>query len=262
MSPELEKIKKKYGENLAHLCRTFFANILEQQGKLLEILEESFAESRSLYQDLISQKIELQFKDYVYNKFDEKKEKKEEKETRTPYEILEYAGYELFECKTEEVVQNFSKWYEKDEELCTIYNGGRLEKALVFWAIKKNAKEIKREDFEDPKREDEYSTSVLGIQFDKHGYCSPHIISRYNHTVNNPNATYGNHLNKIAEGLEESFKILLQERELELNKSNSNEFELRGYTVGPDGKYYKYNLEIDGVYYCENNVVIDHGRIT
>lgn len=169
-------------------------------------------------------------------------------------------GYELIECKTEEEIQKFRKYYAPDELICTIYNRGRLKSSVVFFAVKKDVERIKREDFKNPQREDEYGTSVLGIQFDKYGICTPHIITRYNHTVNNPNGTYGNDLNKIASGLTESFARLLHERGLELNKNNIEEFELPGYTVASDGKYYKYNMEIDGRYYCPGNIIIDRWR--
>ena len=33
------------------------------------------------------------------------------------------------------------------------------------------------------------------------------------------------------------------------------------YIKASDGKYYRYNLEIDERYYCENNVVICNGKI-
>lgn len=78
--------------------------------------------------------------------------------------------------------------------------------------------------------------------------------------MNNPNGTYGNDLNKIVSGLTESFARLLHERGLELNKNNIEEFELPGYTVASDGKYYKYNMEIDGRYYCPGNIIIDRWR--
>ena len=48
---------------------------------------------------------------------------------------------------------------------------------------------------------------------------------------------------------------------MELNETNIEEFELPGYTVAGDGKYYKYNMEINGIYYCPGNVIIDHGCV-
>ena len=37
-SHDLEIIKKKYGEEMSHLCRTLFPTILEQEGELSNIL--------------------------------------------------------------------------------------------------------------------------------------------------------------------------------------------------------------------------------
>ena len=182
-------------------------------------------------------------------------------EGKDPYEILDEAGYKLIECKTEEEIQKFKNYYAPGELICTIYNGGRLETCLVFFAVKKDVENIKREDFINPQREDEYGTSVLGIQFNKHGICTPHIITRYNHTVRNPNATYGNNLDRLASGLTESFARLLYKRGLNLNEKNIEEFEIPGYTVASDGKYYKYNMEIAGKYYCPGNIIIDWKEI-
>ena len=265
MIDDLKEIKRRYGENFSHLCRDNFSKILSEPGVLFNIINNTFAPTRSLYQDIIDNDLIIEFKNFIYSEYDKIKQTnlEEVKEIfESPYELLDKAGFELFECKNEEEIQSFKKWYKEDEIICTIYNGGRLTRCYVFFAVKKNAQEIKRENFTNPKREDEYGTSVLSIQFPKQGTCVPDIISRYNHTVRDPNGTYGCDLNKVAPGLEESFKKLLAERGLELNKSNQNEIDLPHYTVGPDGKYYRYNVEENGIYYCENNVVIDHGEIT
>ena len=95
-----------------------------------------------------------------------------------------------------------------------------------IFAVKKNAEEIKREDFESPKREDEYGTSVMSIQFSKKGRCTVSIKNRYNHTVNNPDATYGNDLDRITFGLKQSFADLLLERGMQLDENNVEEFEI------------------------------------
>ncbi len=70
--------------------------------------------------------------------------------------------------------------------------GGRLDTRECFFAVKKNVDEIKREDFKEPKKDDEYSTSVLGVQFTRGNNCTVQIISRYNYTVDNPNCILGN----------------------------------------------------------------------
>lgn len=260
-SKELKKIKKMYGEKFMHLCRELFPTLLDKEGLLTEILTSSFAtNSRTLYDDIVRMEVEEEFKDYIYSKVDVEKNKPEVISKKTPYELLEEAGYDLYECNSEEEIQSFKKYYKSDEKLCT-FHGGRLNKCVVFWAVKKDADEIKREDFQEPKREDEYGTSVMGIQFSKIGRCTVSIKNRYNHTVNNPDATYGNDLDRIIPGLTQSFAELLSERGLKLDNFNRVEFEIPGYTVAGDGKYYKYNMEKNGIYYCPGNIIIDHGKI-
>ena len=254
MIDDLKEIKKIYGENFSHLCRDNFSKILNESGVLLTILQKYFAPTKSLHQDIIDNDLVIEFKNFIYHEYDKiREEKLEEQEEifESPYEILDKAGYELFECKSESEIQSFKKWYKDDEVICTIYNGGRLNRCFVFFAVKKNANDIKREDFTSPKREDLYSTSVLSIQFPRQGVCVPEIISRYNHTVIYPNATYGCNLNRIAPNLEESFKKLLESRGLELNKNNKRIFYIPKYTVGPDGRYYRFNMEMNGIYYVQ-----------
>ena len=258
-SEELKKIKKVYGESFMKLCRSLFPTLLEQEGKLYEILSSSFSKNcKTLYEDIVREGLEERFKDYIYSKVDVEDTEKMITE-KTPYELLEEAGYDLTECLTEEEIQEFKKYYKPGEELCT-FRGGRLDRCVVFWAVKKDAEDIDRAEFKNPKREDEYGTSVMGIQFNRQGMCTVSIKNRYNHTVNNPDATYGNDLDRIIPGLTKSFSTLLRkEYGLELNSTNIEQFEIPGYVVANDGKYYKYNMEIDGKYYCPGNIVIAQG---
>ena len=260
-SKELNRIKKLYGEKFMHLCRSLFPTLLEQEGLLTEILKSSFAtNSRTLYDDIVNNDLEEEFKNYIYSKIDVEKEKPEMVEEKTPYQLLDENGYDLYECNSEEEIQSFKKYYKPGEELCT-FRGGRLNSCVVFWAVKKDAEEIKRKDFNNPKREDEYGTSVMSIQFTKSQNSTVSIKNRYNHTVNNPDATYGNDLDEIAPGLTQSFEKLLSERGLTLNRSNIEAFYIPGYIVADDGKYYKYNKEFNGNYYCPGNVIIDLGNV-
>ena len=260
-SKELNRIKKLYGEKFMHLCRSLFPTLLEQEGLLTEVLKSSFAtNSRTLYDDIVNYYLEEEFKNYIYSKIDVEKEKPEMVEEKTPYQLLDENGYDLYECNSEEEIQSFKKYYKPGEELCT-FRGGRLNSCVVFFAVKKDVEEIKRKDFNNPKREDEYGTSVMSIQFTKSQNSTVSIKNRYNHTVNNPDATYGNDLDKIAPGLTQSFEKLLSERGLTLNSSNIEAFYIPGYVVADDGKYYKYNMEINGNYYCPGNVIIDHGNV-
>ena len=244
-----------------HLCRNLFPTLLETEGKLLEILKESFGSNCfDLYEVLTENKLEDRFKEFIYNKVDMETPDKKLLEKKTPYELLDEAGYDLFECRSEEEIQSYKHYYAPGEELCT-FNGGRLNRCFVFWAVRKDVDEIKREDYVLPKREDKYGTSVMGIQFNKTGTCTVSIKNRYNHRVNNPDATYGNDLDRIIPGLTQSFSDLLEKRGLNLNNSNREVFSIPGYVVAWDGKFYKYNMELGGDYYCPGNIVIEHGEV-
>ena len=260
-SKELNRIKKLYGEKFMHFCRSIFPTLLEQEGLLTNVLKSTFAtNSRTLYDDIVNNYLEEEFKNYIYSNIDVEKEMPEIIGEKTPYQLLDENGYDLYECNSEEEIQSFKKYYKPGEELCTFW-GGRLNSCVVFWAVKKDAEEIKREDFNNPKREDEYGTSVMSIQFTKSQNSTVSIKNRYNDTVNNPDATYGNDLDKIAPGLTQSFEKLLSERGLTLNSSNIEAFSIPGYVVADDGKYYKYNMEMNGKYYCPGNVIIDLGNV-
>jgi len=252
---DLEKIKKYYGEKVMHLCRSLFSTLLEKENLLFNLLESNFAHSKYLYDDLVENNLEEQFKDYIYSLVDVEKEEIEV--LKTPKELLSEVGYELYECKTEEDIQSFKKYYAKNEELCT-FNGGRLNNCHVFFAVKKNVNEIKRENFSNPQRQDKYGISVISIQFSKGDRNTLSIKNRYNHRVNNPDATFSNNLENIMPGLTRSFE---KEYNLNINQNETNNFELPGYVKANDGKYYKYNYEINNIYYCPDNIIIDIFRV-
>ena len=255
MNQDLKIIKKKYGEKMAHLCRELFPTLLETDGLLLKLLLDNFEPNHNLYEDIVEQKKEDEFKNYIYSLVDVEKNNKI-KARKTPEELLREVGYDLFECKSEEDIQKFKKYYAYGEELCT-FRGGRLNRCHVFFAVKKNVSDIKRENYSNPERQDEYGTSVLSIQFTRDGSHTLSIKNRYNHTVNNPDSTYSNNLDNIISGLTESFGKyygLVQQH------SNSR-FELLGYVRAGDGKYYKYNQGLNNVYYCPNNIIIDNFEV-
>ena len=252
---DLIKIKKYYGEQMMHLCRVLFPTILEQDNLLFNLLERNFANSKFLYEDIINNKQEKNFKKYIYSLLDIEEESPEV--TKSPKELLEEAGYILYECHTESDIQQFKKYYSKGEALCT-FNGGRLKDCHVFFAVKKNVDVIKRENFSYPQRQDEYGTSVISIQFSKGNINTLSIKNRYNHKVINPDATFGNNLENIIPGLTRAFE---KEYKLKINQNSSYDFELPDYIIANDGKYYKYNYEINNVYYCPNNTIIDNFEV-
>jgi len=255
MSYDLIKIKEKYGEQMMHLCRKLFPTLLEKEGLLFEIMNSEFAFSKYLYDDIINNSLEQEFKNYIYSLvFTNYEITKVEK---TPYELMDIAGYDLHECNSEEEIMAFSKYYAEDEKLCT-FKGGRLDMCYVFFAVKKNVQEIKREDFIEPTRQDEYGTSVISIQFTKGHTNTLSIKNRYNHTVPNPDATFSNCLENIIPGLTHSFEKMF---DLKISQNNKNYFEIPGYVRANNGKLYKYNYEINNTYYCPNNIIIDNFKV-
>ncbi len=254
MNKDLKIIKKKYGENMMHLCRELFPTILEKEGILSQVILDSFEASHELYDDLISNNLEATFKDYIYERLDYKTDKIV-KTNKMPRELLSEAGYDLYECHNEDEIQAFKKYYSPGEELCT-FEDRRLEDCYVFFAVKKNIEEIKRANFHNPERQDLYGTSVLSIQFTRDDTHHLSIKNRYNHTVVNPDATFSNNLDNIIPGLTDSFEKCYGM----VQKYNSNNFEIPNY-VCVGGKYYKYNYEIGNVYYCPNNIIIDNYKV-
>lgn len=261
MNDELKKIKKLYGEEMMHVCRKLFPTILEKQGFLLKILSDNLAPTHSFMSDIINNNYLSEFRDWIYS-FLDKDDRNLITTGKTPFELMKLKGYTLFECKCEEDIQKFKKYYRDDEVICTITNGGRLNDCFVFFAVKNNVDEIKRELFTHPKRDDLYGTSVISIQFTRGENNAISIKNRYNHTVVNSDSTFGNDLENIVKGLTRSF-----EEYYHLNITGSyrrQEYFLSSrlnYIKANDNKYYRYNLVIDGVYFCENNIIIQEGKV-
>ena len=255
MIDDLKVIKKKYGEKMARFCRNSFPILLEKPGKLSKLLMDNFYESHSLFDDIVTAGVESDFKNYIYSLVDVENNI-EATEIKSPEELMSEVGYDLFECYTEEDIQSYKKYYAPGEELCT-FRGGRLHRCRVFFAVKKNVFDIRREDFKNPTRQDEYGTSVISIQFTKDGTNTLSIKNRYNHTVNNPDATFSNNLDNIIPGLTESFERYKGIVQIHRNSV----FEISGYVKANDGRYYKYNYEIDNIYYCPDNIIIDNFEV-
>lgn len=253
---ESKLIKKKYGEKMWHYCRSAFPSILETNGKLYEFLINNFAPSHKLYDNLVKTNQLNEFKNYVLAELVEYKDKVESdlEVLKTPSELLSDVGYALYECHSEEEIQAFKSFYAPGEELCT-FSGGRLDSCHVFFAVRNDALALKREDFKEPKRQDEYGTSVISIQFSRDDDHSISIKNRYNHTVSNPDATFSNNLENIVPGLTASF-----EKYYGLKQQYHQEIDLDGFEFA-QGRMYRYFYENNNIFYCEDNIIIDNGQI-
>lgn len=255
MTEDLKIIKKKYGEDMMHLCRDLFPSLLEKRGLLSQILLNNFHESHYLCQDIVANNLEYDFKNFIYS-FVDVENNFVMRSDKTPSELLREAGYILYECKSEEDMNKFKKYYAPGEELCSFWLN-RLESSFVFFAVKENVDDIKREDFKNPKRQDLYGTSVISIQFTKDDAHTLSIKNRYNHSVNDPDATFSNNLDNIIPGLTDSFAKYYGLEQRFFNKK----LDIPGYVKATDGKYYKYNFEFNNIYYCPDNIIVDNFEV-
>ena len=255
---DLGRIKRHYGEDMMRLCRALFPTILESDGVLFKVIDSSFARSKFLYDDILSNNKIADFQNYIFTYVGIKTD--QIPTDKRPEELMKEAGYTLYRCKTEEDINKFKKYYAEGEELCTFKHvSRRLELCHVFFAVKDNVDDIRREDFKINFRDDEYGTSVMSIQFDKTTKSNTlSIKNRYNHTVVNADATLGNNLDNIIPGLTYSFEKYYK---LNIVNNKTPNFEMPGYVKANDGKLYKYNYERNHIYYCPNNIIIDNNKV-
>ncbi len=257
MNNDLKLIKDKYGEAMMHLCRKLFPTILEHDGLLFKLLKNNFDYSKTLCDDLVHYNLINRFKDFIYSQVDVLFDEDIIDSDKSVEELLKEKGYTLHECTTEEELLSFKKYYIDGESLCSFKDPNRLEDNYVFFIVRDDAKNLKREDFSSPKREDLYSTSVLSIQFTKGNTNTLSIVSRYNHRILNPDATYSNNLEKIASGLTKAF-----EKEYGLNiESHRGDFAIPNYVRANDGKFYHYNITTGNTFFCPNNIIIKNGEV-
>ncbi len=256
MNKDLEIIKKKYGENMSHLCRELFPTILEKEGELPRLLQDNFALSRNLSEDIKNNDYKFDFQSFVLNKYDNNKIGRLDV-YETPEELMQKVGYHLYKCNTKEQIDYFKKYYAAGETICTFRDESRIIRNHIFFAVKDNADKLKRSDFTNPERQDEYGTSVISIQFTKGDTNVTSIKNRYNTTVENCDATFSNNLENIVRGLTSSFEKYYH---LQINQ-NARYFNLDNYKKASDQRYYRYYNKVNDVYYCENNIIIDKDTV-
>lgn len=260
--PDLKIIKKKYGEDFALFCYKEFQVLLNHQGLLSQIIQENFAPSRFLYQDIINQDKVINFKNYVFCMANLEQHVIKNDNIEHPKVLMDKAGYELFKCETQDDVNSFMKYYADGEEICTFWDPDRIKENLIFFAVRKDVDKIKRA--KNPSITDPYAKSVISIQFRKGLSSCPNIINRYNHSVRTPNAAFEGNLENIIEGLSDSFQ---KHYKVVLGIDANMAFSLNKYIKADDGRYYRYNNSYRPYYatfeeyYCTNNVVIENGNV-
>lgn len=189
-----ETYKKAFGENTTNLIRWNYPESLDNLDFLDYILRK--CKTKTNVRNILNN-----IENLLYVKNSYLNDKKEEETIRGPDigEVLEKEGYEYKIITNVGDLVDYKKYYSSGEVLCTYNNmEGRLKDYHIVILSKKGLDKIRRS--KNPKREDEYSTSLLNIQIHK-TFKIVSIKSRYNHTVNNPDAVYSNDLDKIAEGL-------------------------------------------------------------
>ncbi len=263
---DLKSIEHLFGKSFANLCKNLFEVTRKNEEIICKTIIDSFAPNFELYKDIVENNCIKEFKEYINILCNN--EKRENSLKKTSKELFDEAGYILYpECKTEKEIKKFKKYYVKGEEL-EIFNGGSLKGYRVWFAVKKNADKLKREDFKEPKIQDDYSTSVINILYDR-GLGSQILIqNRYNDLVSG--SIFDNNLDNIKEGLKYTFvedyginldtEMFARDYGHHLDKKYYS-LSIPNYVQSVDGKLYKYNLKSYKTYFCNDNVIIDDGRV-
>ncbi len=255
MHKELERIKDKFGEEMMHYCRKEFPTILEIPDLLYSILYSRFDYNKELYTDLVNNDLLDDFREFIYS--EAKFEYSKVETDKSPRELLKEAGYTLYECKTKQEIDYFKRYFKKEEELCS-FRLDRLRDYYVFFAVKDNVDKIRRKDFPNPQRQDEYGTSVISIQFCRKGTNDVRITNRYNHVVENPDATFSNNLDNIIPGLTDAFEKTYG---FHIYRSGEKTLSIPGYIQTSDLKFHKYNYSALGVYFCSKNKIVNNSNV-
>lgn len=244
-----EIYKKAFGESTARLIRKNYPEGLENRGFFDYISQK--CKTKTNAKNVLSNLENLL---YVKNSYlNEHKHGQESKNEEKLDDILEEADYNYKIITDVAELIDFKKYYSSDEVLCTYNNPkDRLNNYHMIVLSKNDLDKIKRN--KNPEREDEYSTSLLNIQIHKK-FNNVSIKSRYNHNVNNPDATYLNNLNKIADGLAEAI-----EKKLGIKINNKNSVEIPDNLKLAEDFIINYWIERNNVYVGED-VYVDNDQI-
>ena len=170
---------------------------------------------------------------------------------QNPITLLKSAHYNAFVVNTLEQQNSIKKYFRKGEELCTFTDPYRYKTTYMIHAVKENADKI--QPFPNPRREDEYGTSVISIQISKNSdFIS--IKNRYNHTLRkqNPDATFNNNPDNIVPGLTDSLKKYFHK-----DFTTSSDIELPNKYIQINNQLVYYNYEFDNIYYGSDYYVTD-----
>ena len=184
-----KKLKKQNGEGVARIIRDAVLLDVPNIVNILEFIGDNPEDAKALIP-------------YIRECY-KPKTKSEIFVDKNPLELLSDAGYDAFVVENSEQKDSIKKYFRSGEELCTFGDPDRHKNFYIIHAVKRGADKIKPSD--NPERQDEYGTSVISIQIAKEGgFIS--IKNRYNHTVNDPDATFSNYPDFIIPGLTNSLK--------------------------------------------------------
>ncbi|MBD5405535.1 leucine-rich repeat protein [bacterium] len=229
-------IKKQNGEHFAKAIRNYNNGIFDIPD-IVNIVKYAGHDAEPIINYLLSL-MDIQIKETKYE---------------DPFVLLKKAGYNAYYADTLEKQNAISKYFEKDEKLCTFKDSYRFKNYYIINAVKENVDDIKRENFTNPSREDEYGTSVISIQMLKTGgFIS--IKNRYNHTVENPDNTFNSNPDNIIKGLSYSLKKHFNVEFTPAKTSLPDNYIIIG------DKIIKYDYEING-YYIGDGFYVKNGKI-
>ena len=174
-----------------------------------------------------------------------------------PFELLKKAGYNAFYADTERKKNSIKHYYANREAICTFRDSERHKNYHIIHCIKEGADKLKRSDFKGHEdRQDEYGTSVISIQILKTGGFIK-ICNRYNHTVENPDNTFGSNPDNIILGLSDSLK-----KHFNVNFSIPylSKYVLPEYYIIVQNHLIYYTLEKEDMYFGDG-VYVDGGEI-
>lgn len=241
--------KKVCGESSTRLIRENYPESLDNL-EFLNYISKKCKTKKNIGNVLSSLENLLYIKNSYLNESKSEQETKNEEDLE---EILEKVGYNYKVLSNVDELMKFKKFYSPGEVICT-YNSprGRLEKYHMLVLARKDLEKTKRS--KNPKREDEYSTSLLNIQIHKK-YNNVSIKSRYNHTVGNPDAVYSNNLDRIVDGLTGAI-----EKKLKIKIDRKNDEDIPDSLKLAGDFIINYSTERNNVYLGED-VYVDNDEV-
>lgn len=276
--------KKKFGETAAKAIRENIPFALDYPTEFAEFITKKIPvkEDIAFIVKNLSERL-----DGLFRLESDKNIETVKVKNKTPEELSKEAGYVFHRPESENDILAFKKDFENGEVLCTYNNvEGRMEGHFIFWLRRNDAesvlpaRKLTQEYLKDnsegsalwrkylddkglkmsdglydisninASRQDPYGTSSMSVQIGRRG-GNISIKNRYNHTVVNPDATFGNDLNTIIDGLHDAVF------EIEgVPKAGAQELQLPdNVTSDSKGRFFKYDKEIDNIYVSQHGYV-------